>query len=638
MASLGSTKYKKSFSMITTVYSKDFLNMNVLPWEAMVFILTVWMMMFVLFVGSGMLVLFVFGLQDSDTDKIFRFFWIGWAFSIFILQIWHIYFPVNIYAFALIAVIGFTGYLVKYKDLFFLAEEKGFYISFVFLTFIPALILSNRAVLAPTNIDSLIYHLQSVKWAETFPIIPGLGNLHFRLAFNSTHFLYVALLDIFDHQSCHLANGLLIFVFVSQILYVFIGLLRNRRADIFYGSLVVFFLVPVCSLMFFNALTGQGSISSPTTDVPIEIITFILTAQLLRMLGRFKCDNKEPSSAIDTRLFYMIILSVVGITIKATILVFTISTMGMCLGLYWHQCSKGNKNPWRMFNKIIACVLIGLVPWVLRNIILSGYPFYSVPILAVNVDWRIPIDSVTNNFKHDLLEVYGNGNFWTNWSLSNPLHTWHWLISRWVPDEFIREKEMITVLIMFSTGCLAQIISNWAKKTHNQNKVNLYWLCPALLSVVFWFFTIPTVRYVIGSFWVLGIGSFVLGIKSLFNLKKATIGYVCICGLYIIFSYIGGMGDFIKLAKRGKIGDAFDKVHLVNVVFKGKGDHGFHTIPKMEFKIFKTDSGLVLNVPSSCIKCLDAPLPCTPYPNSALILRRTGDMRYGFKVTLKNKT
>ena len=100
------------------------------------------------------------------------------------------------------------------------------------------------------------------------------------------------------------------------------------------------------------------------------------------------------------------------------------------------------------------------------------------------------------------------------------------------------------------------------------------------------------------------------------------------------------MGDFIKLAQQGKMGEAFDKVSLVNVVFKGKGDYGFYTIPKGELKIFKTDSGLVLNVPSgsSWIMCLDAPLPCTPYPNSALILRRTGDMRYGFKVTLKNKT
>jgi hypothetical protein len=45
----------------------------------------------------------------------------------------------------------------------------------------------------------------------------------------------------------------------------------------------------------------------------------------------------------------------------------------------------------------------------------------------------------------------------------------------------------------------------------------------------------------------------------------------------------------------------------------------------------RLESGLVLNVPRGHA-CWDAPLPCTPFPNPALRLRRDGDLGAGFMV------
>jgi hypothetical protein len=41
-------------------------------------------------------------------------------------------------------------------------------------------------------------------------------------------------------------------------------------------------------------------------------------------------------------------------------------------------------------------------------------------------------------------------------------------------------------------------------------------------------------------------------------------------------------------------------------------------------------TGFVVNVPRGTDSCWDAPLPCTPFPNPALRLRRPGDLRRGF--------
>src|SRR5688572_15778226 len=41
----------------------------------------------------------------------------------------------------------------------------------------------------PLNPDTNIYHAQAIHWIESYPVVPGLGNLHGRLAFNSSWFV-----------------------------------------------------------------------------------------------------------------------------------------------------------------------------------------------------------------------------------------------------------------------------------------------------------------------------------------------------------------------------------------------------------------------------------------------------------------
>lgn len=55
--------------------------------------------------------------------------------------------------------------------------------------------LLHAQALPQSQSDMAGYHLQSLRWDREFAIIPGLGNLHGRLAFNSVVILIAALAD-----------------------------------------------------------------------------------------------------------------------------------------------------------------------------------------------------------------------------------------------------------------------------------------------------------------------------------------------------------------------------------------------------------------------------------------------------------
>ena len=56
--------------------------------------------------------------------------------------------------------------------------------------------------------DTGLYHAQAVRWINEYGVVPGLGNLHFRLAFNSAWLVFSSFFDLlaFDGKAYHLVN------------------------------------------------------------------------------------------------------------------------------------------------------------------------------------------------------------------------------------------------------------------------------------------------------------------------------------------------------------------------------------------------------------------------------------------------
>jgi len=87
------------------------------------------------------------------------------------------------------------------------------------LIFCSALLLS---IGKPANPDSGIYHAQAIRWMELYPAVPGLGNLHSRLAYNSNWLLANALFSFsfLGLRSFHLMGSA---TFLAAMWYFFCG-------------------------------------------------------------------------------------------------------------------------------------------------------------------------------------------------------------------------------------------------------------------------------------------------------------------------------------------------------------------------------------------------------------------------------
>jgi len=135
---------------------------------------------------------------------------------------------------------------------------------------------------------------------------------------------------------------------------------------------------------------------------------------------------------------------------------------------------------------------------------------------------------------------------------------------------------------------------------------------PALGVLLFWFVTAPDPRFAGALFWYMAAGSLsVAGARTCSSRKALTVS-----GLSL-------MVTILLTLPRSKI-------------IRPGPDGGFYPIPQVQVHTFKTNSGLTLFVPNNGDQCWDAPLPCTPYPNSNLRLRTDGNIAAGVAMSLRD--
>jgi hypothetical protein len=107
-----------------------------------------------------------------------------------------------------------------------------------------------------TFYDTGLYHLQTFLWNSQFPITPGLGNLHGRLAFNSTLFV-IAPLD--DRAGIGWISNLVLLVFVLMSCYARISSVARQSAEFWFltAATLVLALAPA-ELYWAGVLNGDG--------------------------------------------------------------------------------------------------------------------------------------------------------------------------------------------------------------------------------------------------------------------------------------------------------------------------------------------------------------------------------------------
>lgn len=218
------------------------------------------------------------------------------------------------------------------------------------------------------NYDSDLYHAQSIRWIEEYGVVKGLGNLHNRLAYNSALFAVSALFSMkfICGQSLHAINGFLALILSIDALKIFKSI-KNKKLNIsdFIRVGIIYYLILIST-----------EVVSPASDYCLMFTAFFIILKWVELL------EKGEREIAPYALLCVVAVFAISIKLSAAVLILLVVKPVVML-------IKENKK-----KNILMYIILGFVtvlPWLIRNIIISGYLIYPFPAIDIfNVDWKIP--------------------------------------------------------------------------------------------------------------------------------------------------------------------------------------------------------------------------------------------------------
>ncbi|RFP64800.1 hypothetical protein D0N36_12235 [Hymenobacter lapidiphilus] len=427
-----------------------------------------------------------------------------------------------------------------------------------------------HAVQRPILADTGLYHAQTVQWLQTYPVVPGLGNLHGRLAFNSHLHLLTAFFSARANSPWASLGQQAVgsFWFVLLISYAARQLARPRPsvALAVYGG---FSLV-------FTFIAFRPWVSSPMPDSGVTILTLLVLGWLLEKL--LQTGSPEPLSRAEVGLLAALLAT--AITYKASA-----GYLALPLGfILWRLRPTGLSAP-RLLSLVGLMGAVVALPWVGRNVVLSGYLVYPLaPWAALPFDWTIPTAQTTA----DLLEIRHFAR-WPggDWAIGGQLPAADWIPFWWRQQAF---HDQLLALAILALALLLGLRYLRARAGEQQSAAVLFGLLLACCGL--WFATAPAFRfgygYLVGAA-ALGAGLLAGGLPGGRWLWRAALTLTLVYGLNGLRHEISRFHSATWFRPA-----PYADPHMVSTRLEGR---------------------LVrLGMPNHGLRCNNAPLPCAAGP------------------------
>ncbi|MFQ5745770.1 MAG: LIC_10190 family membrane protein [Gemmatimonadota bacterium] len=578
-------------------------------------ILLTWIAIGALLAGIGVPVLARFGARRPGVEGWLDGAWMGLVIVVLVLQVWHTFLPIGAIptlALGLAGVIGLAGHARGLGA----SLRRGWsdrgrrWAGVAFL--IAALWAANQLTGPPTQYDTGMYHAPMVRWIRSFPLVPGLGNLHGRLAFNNANLLFAALIDgtVWRGGATHVVNGVLIFLLLAQVSAALAGLVSARaggpRGRLVFDGLL---LAPVLAKVI------HEDARSHSPDLAVAVVLLAAASRLYALLVERDGRSRGGEVALVVALFALAVcfkLSAAAFAGIGTVIALSLGS------------APGRDGPGRLrfaaSTLVLPALLVG--PWLARGAVLSGYPLYPIRAVAVAADWRVPgeqADAELAYIRHS-----------ARWVDNEPGEGWDW-VGPWLRTMTnpYRRVRILLPLVLAAAGSLLWLLRAGAGRGAARPPTGGLLLVPTAAGMAFWFVTAPHPRFGYFLFWVAA----ATVVAELVGRAPRTVprpGRRIALALLFLGSLPLLDDPLMQFVRHGRN----PARTLVDRMIRAPGpDRGLHPMPEAELTTFRTESGLRLWTPVSSNHCWDTPaLPCTPHPARNLELRRAGDLRHGFRI------
>ncbi len=321
-------------------------------------------------------------------------------------------------------------------------------------------------------IDTDWYHAQTIRWIEEYGCVKGVANLFYGLGFNNAQHYYDALFSMksFIGQSLRGTGGFFGLLIFSHGLVRLLSYKKRTRhiADAL-----------ACWEIAYSIIITAFYADPYTDTLPNMIVLFILT----EWFSLLEIQNEE----VNQYAFYCI-LGVFATVAK------TSAVMIILLSIYPIYLLHRNKQDKKIVLYIAMCFCVG-IPYLITNIITTGYPISLLNVASIPAFyWRI--DSAVLQYEKANMIQFAR----------MPLGTMEEALNcglKWVPGWFSRESIShkllyISILAFIFYDVIYTIKDSICCLKKKIQMTDFWMLLPRvaiLLGIVYWFFTIPQVKY-----------------------------------------------------------------------------------------------------------------------------------------------
>lgn len=490
--------------------------------------------------------------------------------------------PVNLTTVVLLAVCTLPLLYVSRNDIgqLFTTGETG---KTALMWSFPFILIAFMVSLGPPRpYDTPLYHLQTIKWIEEYAVVPGLANLHGRFGFNPNIFTFFAATSLADicRQEIFSVNFSIYMILVVHFIRKIQSLFREHGIT----NILLFNLI-----IFIDILFTIQNLSSPSPNFITAVLPFFILSSA--------ADRNEETGLKG--YVPIIILCAYVLTVKLAMLPLMLLAL---LFIFKHRREH------RTMGWLFAGVAVIMLPWLARNIILTGwlvYPFPSVDLFSF--DWKVPAASVIE----EKMRVTG----WARRPGELHLAAAQMNMSEWFPlwwrRIFIEHK------ILFAAALVAPIAALASRRITDDHAGYCAWAVTgtSFAGVLFWFLLAPAIQF--GEPFLVTAALSPLLVRE-FNISKQRWGNRrLITALYLTVIILVGI-QAKKITRYDLSQITFRPLQI-----KVPQDVGFTTFTSGSFRIF---------APASGDRCYDHAIPCTPYPDITVVPRGT-TLQSGFRHT-----
>lgn len=320
----------------------------------------------------------------------------------------------------------------------------------------------------PDHYDTALYHAQAIRWIEEYGIVKGLGCLHGRLAFNSA---LMPLQALFGYRylfgvEVHSVNG-----FAGFILLSWAVLSMHVWKD---GKIRISDAMKVVCVFYMYTIVKD--ISSPSTDLLAVGIVIYVFAKWLELI---ETDQREVPYYI-----YLCFFVLYAMTLKlscAFLLVIAVYPLVILI----------KDRRYKLMGQGFAIGVGTILPFLIRNVVLSGWLLYPVPFIDVfSVDWKLPLEKVIRE-KDEI----------TAWArVLNDVGKLNWKVSQWFPVWFQAIgrlwRKVFILSIIGQTAAVVRCMCLIKGSRTDFYKISMLFIYLVEFTICFtWFFTAPSIRF-----------------------------------------------------------------------------------------------------------------------------------------------